>query len=373
MSTWCRGLKDSRLIEDLRLTVGELSNAYEELALLYRLSERFSGATADEICSSVLKESTTTLELQTAAVLLIDPDTDTLYTNASSGAWDAGARFPRDDGPIWSAISNDKAYAFCKLKETDHKDYIPGAEALLICPLVGKKRAIGALVIAEQPASGEFYSNEIKLLRAITSQAALFIENAILHSEIEEFYLGTITSFVRAMEANSSWTAGHTERVTEYAMNIAGLMDLDEDTREKLKICCLLHDIGKIAIPEDILDKEGALSEEEWTAVKNHPKVGASILEGIKAFEDVILGIRFHHEWWDGSNGLYGLRGKTIPLIARIVSVADTFDAMTSDRPYRKAQPQKAVVDEISRGSGTQFDPEVVKAFLAWFSSTPNQ
>lgn len=364
-------MKTDRLKDDLRLTVGELSNTYEELALLYRLSERFSGASAEDICQIVLRESTGILELTNAALLLIDPVTGDLVTKASSGLWDAKKRFPKDSGPIWSAILNDKAYAFCKLRESPHKGYIDNAESLLICPLVGKKLAIGALVIAEQPRSGEFYSNEIKLMRAITSQAALFLENAVLHEEISEFYLGTITSFVKAMEANSSWTAGHTERVTRYAQDIAKAMGLDEDALDKLRICCLLHDIGKIAVPDKILNKPGSLDDDEWETVRSHPQVGANILEGLKAFDEVMLGIKYHHEWWDGSSGQFGLKGAQIPLIARIVAVADTVDAMSSDRPYRNAQSPQAVIDEISRGSGTQFDPGVVKAFLGWFKQPP--
>ena len=138
---------------------------------------------------------------------------------------------------------------------------------------------------------------------------------------------------------------------------------------EKLKICSLLHDIGKIAVPVEILNKGTQLTETEWREISRHPSAGAEILGEIKQFKDVILGVKYHHEHWDGQGGIFGLRHEEIPLMARILSVADTFDALTSDRPYRPTNSKKDAIDEIVRCSGTQFDPAVVEAFLEWVNA----
>jgi putative nucleotidyltransferase with HDIG domain len=148
---------------------------------------------------------------------------------------------------------------------------------------------------------------------AISSQAGLSVENAMLYTELEMLLVGAIKSLVKALEATSYWTAGHTERVTEYAIAIGRTMDLQGDALDKLRICSLLHDIGKIATPKEILNKDEKLSESEWIEIKKHPGVGAEILGEMKQFKDVIQGIKYHHEHWDGVKGIFGLRYEEIP------------------------------------------------------------
>ena len=143
-------------------------------------------------------------------------------------------------------------------------------------------------------------------------------------------------------------------------------MGLESDLLEKLKITSLLHDIGKIGTPKEILNKNDKLNADEWDVIKQHPSMGADILRELRQFEDIILSIKYHHEHWDGSRGIFGLTKDDIPIMARILSVADTFDALTSDRPYRLKKSKQEAVDEIVRCSGTQFDPTVVEAFLKW-------
>ena len=351
---------------DLSLTIQELSCVYEELSLLYRISEIYSTLSIDGICSMIVDEAISTLDVKTAAVLFLDEQAENLYTMAHRGEWDFNRKFARDNGIIWSSIHAKKPSAFCRLKETEYRDYIPHINSLMVCPILGKTKAIGTIVIADKELNEEFFSNDSKLLMAISSQAGLAIENAFLYAELEALLVGSIKCLVKALEATSYWTAGHTERVTEYAMGIGKFMELEGETLEKLKICALLHDIGKIATPKEILNKSTALTESEWLEIKKHPIVGAEILNDLKQFKDVILGIKYHHEHWDGRKGIFGLKREEIPLMSRILSVADTFDALTSDRPYRPRHPKEDAVKEIARCSGTQFDPAVVEAFLKW-------
>jgi putative nucleotidyltransferase with HDIG domain len=353
---------------DLELTVRELSDTYEELSLLYKLLDRFSGMDVDEISEHVVEETLNTLAVKTSALLFTDENNEQLYTKSFRGKWDKNIIITREDKIIWDAIDRKKPIAFCKLSDAGYTDYAYAENSILVCPLVGKAKVLGALILADRISDNEFYSNDIKLITAITSHAALSIENAMLYVELEEFLLSAIKSLVKALEASSRWTAGHTERVTACAIGLGEVMELPKQQLERLNICSLLHDIGKIAVSKDILDKRDALTSEEETEIKRHPIIGAEILDDVKQLQDVVLGIKYHHEFWDGSNSLVGLKGEAIPLIARILAVADSFDAMISDRPYRKCKLKDEAIREIEEQSGKQFDPVVVQAFMKWVS-----
>jgi putative nucleotidyltransferase with HDIG domain len=351
---------------DLSLTIEELSNVYEELSLLYRISEVFSVLSIDEIAMRIANEAISAIRVHTAAVLFLDEKGEKLYTKVSKGGWDDTLVFEKGPNVIWKSIESRKTSAFCKLAETEHKDYLPELTSLMVCPLTGKVKVIGAIVVADKEGAEEFYSNDSKLLSAIAAQAGLAIENAMLYSELEALLLGAIRSLVKALEASSCWTAGHTERVTEYSIAIGRVMGLNSEMIEKLKITALLHDIGKIATPKEILNKNGSLEEYEWAEIKRHPALGAEILVELKQFTEIIQSVKYHHEHWDGRKGIFGLEREQIPLMARILAVADAFDAMTSDRPYRRMKTKEDAIKEITRCAGTQFDPSVVEAFLKW-------
>ncbi len=352
--------------DDLSLTVRELSNAYEELSLLYRISEVFSFMSVEEICVRISEEAVNTLGVRCAAVLFLDEKGETLRTRTSVGNWSRDRVIHKGSNPAWKAVESKKSSSFRRLADTEYGDDFPGLSSLMVCPVAGKIKVIGAIVVADKGSGEEFYSNDSKLLAAIAAQAGLAIENAFLYEELESLLLGAIRSLVKALEATSYWTAGHTERVTEYSLGIARVMGLGRETLEKLRICALLHDIGKIATPKEILNKEGELEAAEWDEIKRHAGLGAEILTELRQFSEIILSIKYHHEHWNGRGGIYGLKREGIPLMARILAVADAFDAMTSDRPYRKMKSREEAVKEMVRCSGTQFDPEVVTAFLRW-------
>jgi putative nucleotidyltransferase with HDIG domain len=357
--------------DDLSRTVRELSNVYEEISLLYRISEVFSFLSVDEICARISEEAVNTLGAGTAAVLFLDDNGEALHTKTAVGKWDADKVIRRDSNPVWKAMESRRSAAFCTLAGTEYAAEFPGLSSLMVCPLVGKRKAIGAIVVGEKESGEEFYSNDSKLLAAIAFQAGLAMENAFLYEELEALLVGAIRSLIKALEATSYWTAGHTERVTEYSLGIAGVMGVGKEMLEKLRICALLHDIGKIATPAGILNKEGTLEVGEWEEIKRHPGLGAEILTELRQFSEIILSIKYHHEHWDGEGGIYGIKGGAIPLMARILAVADAFDAMTSDRPYRKMKSREEAVEEIVKCSGTQFDPDVVAAFLRWVKISP--
>jgi len=357
---------DTSLSNDLQLTVRELSATYEEISLLYRLAESMAGMDVQAICQRIIAESLSYVEAETAAVMFIDEELDSLYTMASHGDWDRSREISRGTPVIMEILMKERAAAFCDLCESGPRDIFEDFASILICPMIGKKRTVGLLIIGNKKVKREFFSNDIKLVNAIARLAALFIENATLTREMENFLLGTIRSFVKALEATSLWTAGHTERVTDYALAIGRELSLDANMLERLKICSLLHDIGKIATPKDILNKESCLSSSERHEIQKHSGIGADILEGLEKFTDVVECIKYHHEYYNGKGSLHGLKGEDIPLLSRILAVADAFDAITSDRPYRKRKSTEEAIDEISINSGGQFDPRVVDAFRRW-------
>jgi len=192
------------------------------------------------------------------------------------------------------------------------------------------------------------------------------------NEQLRQAYLDTVTAVANAIEARDPYTRGHTGRVTALARAIAHQMGWSEEQLSSLEIGALLHDVGKIGVADAILRKPGPLSEAEYADIKTHPEVGRRMLQGISYLESAIPGVLYHHERYDGQGYPEQLSGSEIPLAGRIMAVADAFDAMTSDRPYRRAMSPEAAIPELERGAGTQFDPEVVAAFArSWQDGFP--
>ena len=227
-------------------------------------------------------------------------------------------------------------------------------------PLVAGDRRIGSLLLE---ASGSFNADRWdRLQEAILPQLATAIESAELVAEVRRTHLATIAALSRSMEAKDDYTGGHTERVSDVAVALASRLGYSGADLDAIEVGALLHDIGKIGIPERILHKPGPLDEDEWKVMKEHPIISEHILSGIELSPLVLQIARSSHERIDGRGYPDGLVGEQIPLPARIVLVADAFDALTSDRPYRRGRTIRAAIDEIKSHSGTQFCPQVVAA-----------
>lgn len=188
--------------------------------------------------------------------------------------------------------------------------------------------------------------------------------NKVFYKELRELFYKTIRAISNALDTKDSYTNGHSLRVTLYSMILAKELNLDESYMEDIEIAGLLHDIGKIAMPKSILCKNGKLTDEEFLVMKSHPIRGEKIVINIKKLQMISEWIKSHHEKWDGSGYPDGLSGEGIPLAGRIIALADTYDAMTSTRPYRTALSHEVAISEINRCSGTQFDPELAKKFV---------
>lgn len=238
-----------------------------------------------------------------------------------------------------------------------------GIGFFLVLPIFLKEDLSGLIVLGyrEEPTWSD---DDLMSARQLTDQVAVALANTRLVADMAELNWGTIRALARTIDAKSPWTAGHSERVTELALSIGGELDLSRDDMEILHRGGLLHDIGKIGIPASLLDKDSSLTDEEMEKMATHPQLGARILAPIAAFADAVPIVRHHHERFDGKGYPDGLVGEGIPYLARVLTVADTFDALCSDRPYRAGRSREEALDIIEKGSGTQFDPGVAEAFL---------
>jgi HD-GYP domain-containing protein (c-di-GMP phosphodiesterase class II)/HAMP domain-containing protein len=236
-------------------------------------------------------------------------------------------------------------------------------DRVIIFPVFHKDRLFALLSIGLQ-ASDSLPSESLELIRQIADQMAVACSTITLIGELKSLTLGSMQALARAVDAKSSWTAGHSSRVMRLALAIGRSQELDAEKLGQLQQAALLHDIGKIGISSRILDKPGKLSDEEYCEIKKHPVIGDTILKPIKAFQALIPIVRQHHERWDGGGYPDGLAGEAINWGARILAVADVFDAMISDRPYRKGMDPEKAIAIIRSESGRQFDPQAVGAFL---------
>ena len=250
-------------------------------------------------------------------------------------------------------------------------------ETVVCIPSYFRDELLGLLLLGKKNTGKKFVDEELDFFVALNSNVAMAIRNAQLFKQLkyelerkDQLFVRTTIALAAAIEAKDHYTHGHTTRVTNFSLEIAQKINqnckktFDNKFLENLHIGSLLHDIGKIGVPEHILNKRSDLTIGERNRIKEHPMIGVNILKPIKELEFPILGVRYHHERFDGLGYPEGLKGEQIPLLASIISVADSFDAMTTDRPYRAALVRGEAINEIKKLSGQQFCPRVADAFL---------
>jgi HD-GYP domain-containing protein (c-di-GMP phosphodiesterase class II) len=253
-------------------------------------------------------------------------------------------------------------------------------DVVVSVPSFYQNNLLGILMLGEKLNKKPFKRGETDFFVALANDVAMALKNAFLFEDLQieiernkRLFFETTMALAAAIDAKDHYTRGHTTRVTNYSLAIAKQIAAEKNERtegkffENLHIASLLHDIGKIGVPESILNKNVSLSEEEAKKINEHALIGAMILSPIKDLDEVILGVKHHHERYDGSGYPEGLKGEEIPLNAAIISVADAFDAMTTDRPYRPAFSREEAILELERGSGTQFNPRIVRSTVTLY------
>jgi response regulator RpfG family c-di-GMP phosphodiesterase len=288
---------------------------------------------------------------------------------------------PLNLGEVLPLLQDDKPLLAHSARAFRYLSGAPEKRLVSFCsiPLKLKGRIVGMLNAYSYTKGAKFSEGQRKMLYVLGSRAAVSIENARLYESLvdanddlvranvslEENFQQTIIGFAHALEESDRYTRGHSERVSTYARLIAVGMRLPNEEIETVVKAGLLHDVGKIGIRNDRLNKPGKLTPEELAMFRSHPAKGRRILQPIPFMRDLVPGCYCHHEAWDGSGYPQGVAADKIPIIGRIVAVADAYDAMTTDRAYRKALPHVIACGEMERCSGTQFDPEIVRVFLA--------
>lgn len=373
---------------------GEVARNYEELSLLWRLSSRLgAGLNVEKICNILADEVMKVCPSKNISIMLVsDISSDTLaipsissiqnpqrleseplvkksvlFSKVSLGA-DAGSAskmtLNKDTGLIGYAFEKREALTVCEVYNDNRFEGFPyPVKSLLIVPLIVEDIIIGAIIASDKANGEEFYSTEIKLISSLASECAISIKKALLFDEIHSMFFGIAEAFSFAIDAKDPYTYGHSRRVSEMAVKIAKNMGLPSNTVTLIRLSALLHDIGKIGTPEDILRKVEKLNPDEISKIREHPLVGARMIEHIQRLKEIAKFIRYHHEKFDGSGYPAGIEGNDIPLPSRIISMADTFDAITSDRPYRKAFTKEEAIKIMKDLVGAHFDPVLFKYF----------
>jgi len=238
-------------------------------------------------------------------------------------------------------------------------------ESVICAPLMIRGKVFGVLSLTGKRDGGTFTRRDLRHVATLTKRASLNMENKILYESVYSNITDTFQSLITSIHLRDHYTERHSVNVTGLAVSTAEALNCSEKEIESIRIAGMLHDIGKIAIPDNILLKEGRLTDEEYTIIKKHPTIGENILKAVALMDTERKIILHHHERWDGRGYPDGLSGKEIPLLSRILSVADSFDAMITDRPYREALTIDVAIGELQQNSNSQFDKDVVGTFVS--------
>ena len=324
-----------------------------------------------DVLEVIMEKIVQALSCEVGSILLLDRETNLLRIEASYGIDEKTAKTlklekgERISG--WVAqhgeplLSNDVEKDPRFAKRSSEKYF---TKSLLSVPLKARGEVIGVLNVNNKKDRKVFTETDLKLLSGLASQASVAIQNARLYNRVNETYMNAIRALARAIDEKDHYTRTHSENVTKYAVAIAQEMNRSKRELEEIHEAAQLHDLGKIGIHDSILNKPGKLTEDEWKEIKQHSLKSAKILEPLTFLNGVIDIIKQHHERFDGGGYPNGNHGQNIPLGARILAVADSYDAMTSERPYREPMSKEEAIKELKKESGKQFDPDVVQAFL---------
>jgi HD-GYP domain-containing protein (c-di-GMP phosphodiesterase class II) len=352
----------------------QLTSVYEEIALLSKISSgmRFSQkpqAFLETVCRE-MQEIGGLRAVMVALARRTDEPSEIEFDGASVIVGDCGvdasALLRALHEPIHDALSVGETQVHNEIApDCDWAKLGDHVRRFVCVPLVRDHRALGILIAADKNDAAEFNSVDLKLLNNVGNQCSIFLENAALYHDMQDLFMGVLHALTRSIDAKDAYTRGHSQRVAELSRDLARRIGLADELCERVYLSGLLHDVGKIGVPEAVLTKPGRLTDEEFAAIKKHPAIGAQILGNIRQLQDIIPGVLFHHERWDGHGYPHLISGENIPLMGRIICVADSFDAMSSTRTYRPALPLETVLAEITRCAGAQFDPALAKVFVS--------
>ncbi|MEO0514516.1 MAG: HD-GYP domain-containing protein [Planctomycetota bacterium] len=353
---------------ELRHISEELANNYEELSLLYKLSCNMSlDQSPVEFFNNACVELQEVSGLGWIALQITDEQPrlqqlrGAIYTAGDIESTKPVRQLGREliqkcDGNPNTTIIDDTSNMEGVARDV--------SDNLLIVPLVREGQTLGVLFGGDRVNHEHIDSVDAKLCASLCNTLAIFLENLMFLEDAQSMFIGTLHALTSAIDAKDSYTFGHSERVALLSEMLARAAGIDEAIVERIYIAGLVHDVGKIGVPESVLCKPGRLTDDEFGLIKMHPGIGANMLRDIRQMEDLIPGVLYHHERWDGKGYPEKRMGLDIPLFGRVIGLADAFDAMSSDRTYRSALDIHQVLQEIKDCKGSQFDPELADIFL---------
>ena len=351
----------------------ELSQAYEEIILLYNLSTNMKVTQSNSTYLQMACDQLTQLIQVEGIAIFVERRTDglkelVLMAGAGFLTVDAGLADILQMHLIAELNQGKEALLDSQIDGPFKYTWPEGVKNMIAVPLGDTRNMAGFLVATNVQNKPDFDTTDIKLFNSVANQCRVFIENNHLFDDLKELFIGSLKALTNSIDAKDQYTRGHSERVAFIshwiAEHLANVRPVSEKQIHYIYLAGLLHDIGKIGVSEAVLRKHGRLTDEEMAVIQAHPRIGASILSEIRQMDEIVPGVLGHHERVDGQGYPQGLEGDDIPLIAKIISLADAFDAMTSKRVYRDAMSIQRALEEIEKGIGTQFDEEVARAFL---------
>ena len=361
-------MRNAHLFDEKTQRVRELT-ALNELAFAL-------GSSIDlgSVLDGALAQLVTVTRADSGSIMLIDETGDCLTIASSTGIEEqivASTRVPVGEGIAGWVARNNRPLSLPHAAHADLFDEMlrDDISSAICAPIISKDNVIGVLCVSRKATSEEFSEENLHVVTSIAGQLGMAIENARLYGDLESTFLGTISALAAAVDAKDPYTAGHSNEVTTLSVALAEALGLESAEVQKIRIAATLHDIGKIGIDGTILLKPGRLTDAEREIINRHPAIGADILAPLDFLRDMVPLVLFHHERYGGGGYPSGVCGEAIPFGARIISVADAFNAMVSDRPYREGLSLEAAMREIRVNSGTQFDPVVAEAFLKLLES----
>lgn len=352
----------------------DLQRAQQNLATAYQVSKLLSSARdLDGLFEGVIDSIFAALNADRAALLLEDGDEESDDLKVVSARARSYSQEPEEIAVSRTVVRDVLDHGVSSLSQDATADarYRAGQSiiqqqirAVMCAPVATDDSVIGVLYADSRSLTGAFAEADLELLALIGNQAGVAIHRAQLIAQLEKFFFDTIRAIVATIDAKDGYTHRHSERVAAFASRVAGELGMAQEQIEAVKLSALLHDLGKIGVPESILNKPGKLTKEEFDEIKKHPVHGVDILNHIKSprFEAIIPGVRHHHEKWDGSGYPDGLGGEDIPFLGRLLAVADVLDALSSDRSYRRGLGFDKTVEIIVQDAGTHFDPRIAEA-----------
>lgn len=356
-----------------------LKRKIKELSTLCEVGKSITSTLqTDKVLKVITRKATKVMNCSSCSLRLLSPAKDTLILKSSYGLNEHFYKVKRSlkvgESIAGRVVKERRPYVINDLrKEKRYKfPYLAkqkGLRSLITVPLVQRGKIIGVLSVYNRKVC-KYTEEDVTLLCMLASQAAIAIENARLYEQAEMGYLNTIKTLSNVIDAKDNYTYGHSERVMQHCVTIAEALKLSDEDKNILRYASLLHDIGKIGIDIGLLRKPSKLSDEEWKMIFMHPVLGSSIVEQIGFLSNLAPIILHHHERYDGKGYPTKIKVEKIPLGARILSVADAYESMVSDRPYRKALSLKKARQELKELSGAQFDPKIVKVFLKILDET---